>query len=128
MTTKSKFTATAPNGQILVRNTQNHTYNYAVLVLKSEEFLRTCMEGDIERTEKAIATGTQSEGYVIAQTKRLAKVKKELATVADTWFDVAWRRDMVSALQEADKITKYIAEGRSSIVAVTVVQTVKVGA
>ena len=123
----SKFTATAPDGKVLVRNTKNHEYNYAVIVLKSEQYLRSIMEWDIKRTEKIIAEENPHASYVAAQTKRIAKVKKELAAVSDTWFDHAWRRDRESALQEAEKIAKGIREGWHPAVLVTVVRTVKVG-
>ena len=129
-TTKTTFTATAPNGQVLARNTKSHTYNYAVLVMKTEETLRASMRYDINYTEKKIVQFTEegtNEGWVATQTKRIAKVKTQLETVTDTWFDIAWRRDLASAEQEAAKIQGYINKGSlHNYAAVVIVPTAKV--
>lgn len=122
----SQFTATAPNGQVLVRNTKSHTYNYAVIVMQTEETITRILTSWMARNAEAIAKYTElgtNEGYVARITKENAKSAKTLATVADTWTDAAWRRDLASAQQEAARIQVQINLGHSNHAKVMVVET-----
>jgi len=122
----SQFTATAPNGQVLVRNTKSHTYNYAVIIMETADTITARLSGWIARNEKEIAKYTElgtNEGYVARITKENAKNAKTIATVADTWFDIAWRRDLASAQQEANKMQESINKGYHNASKVMVVET-----
>ena len=121
----SQFTATAPNGQVLVRNTKSHTYNYAVIIMQTEENVTNRLLHIIASNERNIAEYDRpgNEGYVARLTKETAKCTKALATAADTWYDIAWRRDLASAQQEAKKMQESINKGYHSACAVLVVET-----
>ena len=122
----SQFTATAPNGQVLVRNTKSHTYNYAVIVMETAEVITARLTDWIARNDKDIAKYTElgtNEGYLARIIKENAKSTKTLATVADTWYDVAWRRDLASAEQEAARIQVQINLGHGLKAKVMVVET-----
>ena len=122
----SQFTATAPNGQVLVRNTKSHTYNYAVIIMVTEENVINRLQSIIASNERSIAECADRpghEGYVARLIKETAKCTKALATAADTWYDIAWRRDMASAQQEAGKMQESINKGYHSACSVLVVET-----
>ena len=122
----SQFTATAPNGQVLVRNTKSHTYNYAVIIMETAEVITARLTWEIARNEKDIAKYADdqgNQGYVARMIKENAKSTKTLATVADTWYDIAWRRDLASAQQEAAKMQGYINKGSHKAAKVMVVET-----
>ena len=122
----SQFTATAPNGQVLVRNTKSHTYNYAVIIMETAEQITARLTYWIARNEQDIAKYADDEGnqgYVARLIKENAKSTKTLATVADTWCDIAWRRDLASAQQEAAKMQEHINKGHHYAAKVMVVET-----
>ena len=125
----NKYIVTAPDGSIHKRNTQNHTYNYAVLVMHTKEHRTKLLLNWIANDERRIAEYVSREGgekFIARLHKEIAKASKELANIADVWSAVAWRRDYSSAVQEANRITDSITKGFNSVVAVIVVETTQV--
>jgi hypothetical protein len=122
----SQFTATAPNGQVLVRNTKSHTYNYAVIIMETADTITARLSDWIARNENEIAKYTElgtNVDYVARITKENTKNAKTIANVADTWYDIAWRRDLASAQQEASKMQEHINKGNHNAAKVMVVET-----
>ena len=124
----NKYIVTAPDGSIHKRNTQNHTYNHAVLVMHTKEHRMEVLLSNIVYYERMIAEDTRegNESYITRMNKEIAKANKELANIADVWSAVAWRRDYSSAVQEANRISDSITKGFSSAAAVIVVETTQV--
>ena len=125
----NKYIVTAPDGSIHKRNTQNHTYNHAVLVMHTKEHRMKVLLNVIANNEREIAECTNRpgyEGFITRMNKEIAKANKELANIADVWTAVAWRRDYSSAVQEVNKISDSITKGFNSAAAVIVVETTQV--
>ena len=125
----NKYIVTAPDGSIHKRNTQNHTYNHAVLVMHTKEHRMEVLLYCIANNERRIAEYVNREGgekFIARLHKEIAKANKELANIAAVWSAVAWRRDYSSAVQEANRISDSITKGFSSAAAVIVVETTQV--
>jgi hypothetical protein len=124
----NKFTATAPNGAVLVRNTQNHIYNYAVLVMYTKEHRAKLLESSLYGNHRILdeIRVEGNEKYIARIHKEIAKANKELANVADVWVAAAWRRDHKSAVYEANSISDAIIKGWSKAASVLVVETTHV--
>lgn len=118
------YTVTAPDGTIHTRNTKSHTYNYAVLRLRSKET-------EISTVLQAVATykGWLADAYSANNEEQIAKWTGHIAlahnrvrTAKDTWIVEAWRRDYDSALQACKKIGRY-----ASVDQAIVLETTQVG-
>lgn len=109
----NKHTATAPDGTTFKRNSADRTYNWAVLTCESVQNQTDANQANIKRVAQSMETAKAGSEWMT----NLQVIMTDLFTrtyTVDKWTATAWRRELHSAEQEANRLAKFIPAGHIS--------------